>query len=155
MDPATVIPEEYSKDLLGHPLAIDFKASNIQQVDPDLVEFIRVNTGKIRPLATADLESYITLGQELLNIGKPFYLEGIGTLTKTQDGRLEFSPGEFTSTRLEDSSTEKGDRDHCTCRRYYQNNFADQRFTGGEREGCRFIISRRIRSLPVYYSSNT
>lgn len=112
MDPETVIPEEHSKDLQGYPLDIAFKASNTQQVDAELIDFIRVNTGKIRPLATADLESYINLGQEMLNIGKPFYLEGIGTLIKTQDGRLEFTSGEFASTKMEGSSAERSEKTH-------------------------------------------
>lgn len=116
LDPSTVIPEEHTKDLQGHILNIEFKASNDLQVDAELIEYIRIHTGKIRPLATADLESYVTLGHELLNIGKPFLLEGIGTLIKTQDGRLEFTPGEFTPTGLEDSQGEK--KEHSSKRRH-------------------------------------
>ena len=32
----------------------------------------------------------------MLNIGKPFYLEGIGTITKNKTGKFDFSPGEYT-----------------------------------------------------------
>ena len=91
-------------------MGIEFKNAVIHEADNELIEFIRLNTGKIRPLAISDLESYLTLGNELLNIGKPFYLEGIGTLTKNQDGSYEFAPGEYSTTRLEDLSSDRGER---------------------------------------------
>jgi hypothetical protein len=31
-----------------------------------------------------------------LNIGKPFHLEGIGTITKNRSGKFDFTPGEYT-----------------------------------------------------------
>ena len=32
----------------------------------------------------------------MLNIGKPFHLEGIGTITKNKSGKFDFTPGEYT-----------------------------------------------------------
>jgi hypothetical protein len=44
---------------------------------------------------------------EMLNIGKPFYLEGIGTITKNKAGKFDFSPGEYSMIRENNPSGEK------------------------------------------------
>ncbi|MEK7225799.1 MAG: hypothetical protein AAB221_08960, partial [Bacteroidota bacterium] len=49
---------------------------------PDLIQFIAGQTGKIKALAAADLDSHLSIIQQFLNIGKPFLLEGIGSLVK-------------------------------------------------------------------------
>ena len=110
LDPATVIPEEQSKDGRGEALNIQFIYAATHEPDSQLIDFIRQHTGKMRSLAVADLESYLTLGTELLNIGKPFYLEGIGTLTKDKDGRFAFTPGEFTLLKREDAVLDRADK---------------------------------------------
>jgi hypothetical protein len=61
----------------------------------------------MKSLASADLDFFLTTGRQLLNIGKPFYIEGIGTLVKTKDKGLEFTPGEYMTARVEDSSPER------------------------------------------------
>jgi hypothetical protein len=106
LDPSAVLPDDHSKNEHAAAMGIEFKRGPVTQPDADLIEFIRVHTGKIRPLAIADLDSFLTLGTELLNIGKPFYLEGIGTLTKGQDGKIEYSQGEYTTSRMDDPRTE-------------------------------------------------
>jgi hypothetical protein len=40
----------------------------------------------------------------MLNIGKPFHIEGIGTLQKNKDGVYEFTPGQPAVQRLESPS---------------------------------------------------
>lgn len=50
--------------------------------DPDLIAYISTQAGKIKPLASSDLESHLELAKQFLNIGKPFLFEGIGTLSK-------------------------------------------------------------------------
>jgi hypothetical protein len=65
----------------------------------------------MKPLAAADLDFFLTTGKQLLNIGKPFYLEGIGTLMQNKEGRLDFVPGEYSTARLQDPATEKRERE--------------------------------------------
>ena len=48
----------------------------------------------MRPLAESDLESYLELGRQLLNISKPFVIEGIGTLVMDANRQLSFVQGE-------------------------------------------------------------
>lgn len=81
--------------------------------DNDLIDFIVQNTKKIKPLASADLDSFLTLGRQFLNIGKPFTIQNLGTLEKVKSGELEFKPGpliqkvEVPKAKIEDEGAEK------------------------------------------------
>jgi hypothetical protein len=107
LDPTAVIPQE--ADRLGQMPAsgIQFKNANILVPDDALLNFIKEHTGKMKSLVSADLDFFLTTGRQLLNIGKVFYIEGIGTLVKTKDKGLEFTPGDYLIARLEDSSPER------------------------------------------------
>jgi hypothetical protein len=107
LDPNVVIPEQSDKNLHTHATGISFKNTSIFTPDDGLIEFIKEHTGKMKPLAAADLDFFLTTGKQLLNIGKPFYLDGIGTLIKNKDGRLDFTPGEYSTARLEDGPERK------------------------------------------------
>lgn len=81
--------------------------------DNELIDFIVQNTKKIKPLASADLDSFLTLGRQFLNIGKPFTIQNLGTLEKLKSGELEFKPGpliqraEVPKAKIEDEGAEK------------------------------------------------
>jgi hypothetical protein len=92
------IADKNSRDLLEH---IHFAQKNISRPDDELIDFIRKHTGKIRPLAESDLETFVADGKLMLNIGKPFHIEGIGTLQKNKDAVYEFAPGLPAVQRLE------------------------------------------------------
>src|ERR1700688_2316276 len=106
LDESVVLPEENDQTLLSMPNAVQFQNANIAAADKELITFICENTGKIKPLAISDLDSYLNLGTEMLNIGKPFYLEGIGTITKNKTGKFDFSPGEYSLIRETSSSAD-------------------------------------------------
>lgn len=95
------MPSESSKDGVMPDNAISFEYNAKATEDESLIEFIVQQTRKIRPLATSDLESYTILGREYLNIGKPFYIEGLGTLQKTQNGTYEFIQGHSVNAKLQ------------------------------------------------------
>jgi hypothetical protein len=92
------IADKNSRDLIEH---IHFAQKAVTRPDEQLLEFIRKHTGKIRPLAESDLETFVADGKLMLNIGKPFHIEGIGTLNKNKDGVYEFTPGQPVVQRLE------------------------------------------------------
>jgi hypothetical protein len=92
------IADKNSRDLIEH---IHFAQKAITRPDEQLIEFIRKHTGKIRPLAESDLETFVADGKLMLNIGKPFHIEGIGTLQKNKEGVYEFTPGQPVVQRLE------------------------------------------------------
>lgn len=92
------IADRNSRDLLEH---IHFAQKTISRPDDELIDFIRNHTGKIRPLAESDLETFVADGKLMLNIGKPFHIEGIGTLQKNREAVYEFTPGLPVVQRLE------------------------------------------------------
>jgi hypothetical protein len=107
LDADVVIPQE--SDRMGQVAAtgIRFQNAVIRVADDSLINFIREHTGKMKSLTAADLDFYLTTGRQLLNIGKPFYLDGIGTLIKNKEGALEFTPGEYMVARLEEPNPER------------------------------------------------
>ena len=96
LDPLASIPQETGKEQPPIVQGVHFDSESVQKPDAELIEFIHKYTGKMKPLAESDLDSYLQLGIQLLNIGKPFYLEGIGSLTKKKDGRYEFEAGGYS-----------------------------------------------------------
>lgn len=111
LDAEAVIPQETDKIGQMPATGIQFKNVTIAVADDALINFIKEHTGKMKSLAASDLDFFLTTGRQLLNIGKPFYLEGIGTLVKNKDGRLDFTPGEYMIARI-DSPGHSGHSSH-------------------------------------------
>ena len=86
-----IIPEDSDKDIVLPANTIQFVYDPKAPVDDGLVAFIMESTRKIKPLAYSDLESFIILNKQFLNIGKPLVFEGMGTLQKTQGGDYAFT----------------------------------------------------------------
>lgn len=101
LDPAVTVPDVNDKNFREFLKYIQFTQKTVLKADDKFIDFIRAETGKIRPLAESDLESYLADGKLLLNIGKPFHIEGIGSLQKNKSGIYEFTPGEPMLERLE------------------------------------------------------
>lgn len=120
IDSAVAIPEITDKNPHEFLQHIRFNQKSITKPDDEFIEFIRANTGKIRPLAESDLESFLADGKILLNIGKPFHLEGIGTLQNSRTGTYEFHPGLPLLERLENFSMEKDTKATNTKQSYEQ-----------------------------------
>jgi hypothetical protein len=105
LDAGAVIPQE--SDRLGQQAAtgISFKNASIPTPDDALILFLKEHTGKMKSLVSSDLDFYLTTGRQLLNIGKAFYIEGVGTLLKNKGGLLDFTPGDYLVARLEGKTT--------------------------------------------------
>lgn len=108
------IPENTDNDkpFVIPPDSISFVYDGKAREDQDLVDFIVQNTKKIRPLASADLDSFLTLGRQFINIGKPFTIQNLGTLEKTRSGELTFKAGplieraQVARPKIEDAGAE-------------------------------------------------
>ncbi len=98
------IPFENNKETAMPANAVSFVFDKKARQDDDLIAFIVEQTRKIKPLATSDLESYSLLAKQFLNIGKPFPIEGLGVLQKTQSGEYEFLQGHSINAKLESAS---------------------------------------------------
>lgn len=100
LDAAVTVPDPNDKNFREFLKYVQFSQQPIAKPDDALIDYIRAHTGKIKPLAESDLESYLADGKLLLNIGKPFHIEGIGTLFKNKLGIYEFTPGEPSLERM-------------------------------------------------------
>jgi hypothetical protein len=85
------IPTDIEKDTVLPENAIQFHYNPKAPVDEGLIDYVIENTRKIRPLATSDLESFVMLNKQFLNIGKPLIMEGVGVLQKVNDGSYSFT----------------------------------------------------------------
>ena len=101
LSPDFVAPKENDKDAQIPDNAISFQYNARATEDEALINFIVQQTRKMKALAAADLDSYLVLGKQFLNIGKPFKFEGMGMLVKTQQGDLEFTKGNSFHTKME------------------------------------------------------
>ncbi len=91
LDPNVNIHEE--KEEGWPPNTITYKQDRNATVTNEFLTYLVQHTGKMKPLAMSDLESYLSNGTQLLNIGKPFPLTGIGLLSKTTQGNFVFEQG--------------------------------------------------------------
>ena len=101
LSPSVAIPTDSDRETQLPEGSIEFTYDPKAKQDEGLVDFIVLQTRKIKPLAASDLESYSILGRQFLNIGKPFPIEGLGTLQKSDDGLYEFVQGHTVNARLE------------------------------------------------------
>lgn len=122
LDSSTVLETENNKKNIPVNLeGVSFENIPSIKEAPELIQFITMQTGKIKALASADLNSYLSQAQQFLNIGKPFLFEGIGSLTKIRSGEFSFAPGHAMAISIKevavnenrpDSSAEKTNTDY-------------------------------------------
>jgi hypothetical protein len=93
---------QLNTDSKTSPDSISFENNSYVKEDESLVSYISSQTGKMKALASSDLNSYLGLAKEFLNIGKPFQIEGIGTLVK-KGSRFEFTPENMLSDKTRES----------------------------------------------------
>ncbi|MEO6550347.1 MAG: hypothetical protein ABIN94_20245 [Ferruginibacter sp.] len=104
LDPNVMLPAENDKDkdFTMPENAFEFEYNLKAEEDEGLVRYIVAHTRKILPLASADLDSYVMLAKQFLNIGKPLVIEGLGTVQKKQQGYYQFIPGQFIYPKIDD-----------------------------------------------------
>lgn len=82
-------------------LDISFEPTKPSGLDEELIVFVAQQTGKMKILAESDIRSQTEGVIDFLNTGKPYFLAGIGTLTKKMDGSFEFHKEKFLHTEKE------------------------------------------------------
>lgn len=101
LDGAIVLPSPQDKEIFYPIEGLNFIYSPKDQTNEDLIIFLVKKLGKIQPLVRSDLESYLSNIKQFINIGKPYTIEGIGTLNKNNQGTYEFTPGTFLPAKEE------------------------------------------------------
>jgi len=107
LDPSAIQALENSKQRSAVLEGISFQNNPSLKESPDLVAYISAQSGKMKALAASDLESFIEVAQQFLNIGKPFTLDGIGTLVKTNLKECEFIPIAVTAEKVKELNSTK------------------------------------------------
>jgi hypothetical protein len=85
---------------------ISFTSNRNAVADENLLQFLMQQTGKMKPLAMSDLESYVNNGMQLINIGKPFPIKGIGSINKTKDNQFVFEQGSPALEKIDSINTD-------------------------------------------------
>lgn len=95
------IPNEQEKEIYYPIEGLNFRYNSKEGINEDLVAFLVKKLGKIQPLVRSDLESYLSNVKQFINLGKPYTIEGIGTLHINNQGTYEFTPGNFLRVKEE------------------------------------------------------
>lgn len=111
LDRAINLPQEHEKEIYYPIEGLAFTYSPKDLTNEDLIAFLVKKLGKIQPLVRSDLESYLSNIKQFINIGKPYTIEGIGTLQKNNQGIYEFTPGNFLPVK-EELSPHKDNPEH-------------------------------------------
>ncbi|MGC4232051.1 MAG: hypothetical protein QM594_03485 [Niabella sp.] len=82
-------------------LNISFEQAKVTELDETLIDFVASETGKMKVLSKSDLLSEIDAVINFLNTGKPYFLSGIGTITKKFDGSFEFHKEKYHHSERE------------------------------------------------------
>jgi hypothetical protein len=122
LDPSVEITDTEQGKQQKSPVleGINFENNPAIAESSELVSFLSSQTGKMKALAAADLSSHIELMRQFLNIGKPFLLEGIGSLVKTKAGTYEFTPGSMIVDKLKDIPSKSETSTHTTEEQTYE-----------------------------------
>lgn len=89
-DVAYAIPDKEQQSAFPQD-SVSFVYSATTPEDPALIAEISAITGKIKPLASSDLEALVIQGKQLINISKPFMIDGLGSIQRTNKGEIEFT----------------------------------------------------------------
>lgn len=93
----TQLPDDHEKEGSFPLQGLEFQFDLQEGLDNELVAFVSSQTGKIKPLAAADIDSFFLLSKQFINIGKAFTIDGIGSIIKRDDGTYAFTPGHYVA----------------------------------------------------------
>jgi hypothetical protein len=89
------------EDIVFPEGSLQFEADSRTGLSEDLIRYLMEKSGKVRSLVISDLDSFIQLGIQFLNLGKPFEIPGIGQVKRNGNGKFEFMQGPPLRTKIE------------------------------------------------------
>lgn len=95
------VPGKQEKEIYYPIEGLSFIYNPKSDTDEDLIIFLVKKLHKIQPLIRSDIESYLSNIKQFINLGKPYTIEGVGTLNKNNIGTYEFTPGNFLPVKEE------------------------------------------------------
>ncbi len=91
----------------GEFYPIEFTYNSKSNTEEEIIFFLIKNLGKIEPLIRSDLDYYLSNIKQLLNIGQPYTINGLGTLNKNDEGIYEFTPPNFSPVKEQSNPKRK------------------------------------------------
>jgi len=64
--------------------------------DEAFTHFYASEKGRIIPLSASDIEAQLLMARQIVNIGNPYEIAGLGKIVKMDNGKLTILPGYFT-----------------------------------------------------------
>jgi hypothetical protein len=101
LDGKASVPHAQEKEVYYPIEGLSFVYNPKTDTEEEVILFLVQKLHKIQPLIRSDLESYLSNVRQFINLGKPYTIEGIGTLTKNNQGTFEFTPGSFLPAKEE------------------------------------------------------
>lgn len=101
LDSKVSVPHEQEKEIYYPIEGLSFSYNPKSDTDEDVILYLVKKLHKIQPLIRSDLESYLSNIKQFINLGKPYTIEGVGTLSKNNQGTYEFTPGNFLPVKEE------------------------------------------------------
>jgi hypothetical protein len=88
-------------------LPLQFQYNKKASTTPELINYIAERTGKSKVLIQSDIESYTETMRQLINIGKPYEIEGVGIFRLAQSGEYEFTVYEIPAGKEEQKAIKR------------------------------------------------
>jgi hypothetical protein len=101
LDSKVSVPHEQEKEIFYPIEGLSFTYNPKATTDEDVIVYLVKKLHKIEPLIRSDIESYLSNIRQFINLGKPYTIEGVGTLSKNNQGSFEFTPGNFLPVKEE------------------------------------------------------
>lgn len=101
LDDKVQVPAVQEKEVYYPIEGLAFTYNLKSKTDENIIKFLVKRLGKIEPLIRSDVEFYLLYIKQLLNIGEPYTIEGVGTFSKNNRGVYEFTPGNFLPVKEE------------------------------------------------------
>jgi hypothetical protein len=111
LDSKVSVPDEQEKEIYYPIEGLSFTYNPKSLTDEDVITYLVKKLHKIQPLVRSDLESYLSNIRQFVNLGKPYTIEGVGTLSKNNQGTFEFTPGNFLPVK-EELNPKRENADH-------------------------------------------
>lgn len=118
---------------------VTFESNPSIREAPQLITFISAETGKMKALAAADLNSHLELAHQFLNIGKPFMFEGIGNVVKMRNGEFAFTPGPIMPEAVPQKESREGEGTE-ESRADYKNIFYSRKVKGNSKKAISALL---------------
>lgn len=86
---------------------LEFTYKPSVKTTPEFITYYSELRGKIFPIAENDVHAYLNTMIQLLNIGNPVEIKGLGTISKQKNGTLVMTPGYYVPMLTESAFARK------------------------------------------------